>query len=343
MSDHYLVGMLALRRGFPEPVDFDGQQDELVVEGAGDSSEATPDIGAPAGPALVPSSIGMTFGVEGGASQVGLEASWGRYERTSMTSEDGQGRPGGVAAPSGRGDAHAGVGTGTGWPFGLVPDAAQDGAVVRGQVRRMGPDWMVTVLLVNDQEAQPTYKDEAWLFQPSLAAFDPQGRASCARRRAPTLGPGPPRSQGLGLGLGLPGPGGGGGRPWHRCARRDRCGRPPGGGRRLRERDRPAGGPVPRPEEGLVEHASTAEGALVECRRAAQRIRVGIALFEPASPSYGPRAAEAFRFANPAMWLQRIHTLAADRRRGDPTVAPEDALVDADRPEQHRWRPFQLA
>ena len=56
-----------------------------------------------------------------------------------------------------------------------------------------------------------------------------------------------------------------------------------------------------------------------------------------------PDAAEAFRFANRAMWQQRVHTVAVELRRGrDLTLAEATAEADAD-PANHRWRPFQLA
>ena len=52
--------------------------------------------------------------------------------------------------------------------------------------------------------------------------------------------------------------------------------------------------------------------------------------------------AEAFRFANDAMWRQRVHTLAAELRRAK-EIPIEDALEALTSPENHCWRPFQLA
>jgi hypothetical protein len=65
-------------------------------------------------------------------------------------------------------------------------------------------------------------------------------------------------------------------------------------------------------------------------------------LLDSTMPTYDPHAAEAFRFANEAMWLQRVHTLAAARRSAEPTLNLEEALDEADRPGHHRWYPFQL-
>ena len=57
-----------------------------------------------------------------------------------------------------------------------------------------------------------------------------------------------------------------------------------------------------------------------------------------------PDVADAFRFANHAMWQQRVHTLAG---RGapadDPALRLHRALDRADIPKNRSWRPFQLA
>jgi hypothetical protein len=83
-----------------------------------------------------------------------------------------------------------------------------------------------------------------------------------------------------------------------------------------------------------------AELALAECRVAAARIREGIeVLCDPADPE--PLA--AFRFANRAMRLQRLHTLAAAARRKDPGLDLAAALATAEEAAPPAWRLFQLA
>ena len=59
--------------------------------------------------------------------------------------------------------------------------------------------------------------------------------------------------------------------------------------------------------------------------------------------SIAPDVAEAFRFANHAMWQQRVHTLAAEARRHDDSLKLHAAVTAADVPENRSWRPFQLA
>ncbi len=74
--------------------------------------------------------------------------------------------------------------------------------------------------------------------------------------------------------------------------------------------------------------------ALGRCREALGRIEAGLNLL-----AEDEHAAEAFRFANLAMWQQRIHTiLALKRRRDEP--ADERAI---DVPANRSWYPFQLA
>jgi hypothetical protein len=92
------------------------------------------------------------------------------------------------------------------------------------------------------------------------------------------------------------------------------------------------------PAARLAGYEATAEDALGLCRKAARRMRAGIDLL--ASDS---RAAEAFRFANEAMWRQRVRSRVAERRRKDEQMAAEALEAEEDRPENRTWRPFQLA
>jgi hypothetical protein len=81
-------------------------------------------------------------------------------------------------------------------------------------------------------------------------------------------------------------------------------------------------------------HRTAATIAIERCREAARRLREGIAVLER-----DERAATAFRFANEAMCLQRIHSeYALRRRRGE-----DGLLEDFDVPANRSWRPFQLA
>ncbi len=86
--------------------------------------------------------------------------------------------------------------------------------------------------------------------------------------------------------------------------------------------------------EGFADDARRHLGAALATAR---RIRAGIAALAD------PDVAEAFRFANHAMWQQRVHTIAAESRRRDDALRLHDAVSAADVPRNRSWRPFQLA
>ncbi len=87
--------------------------------------------------------------------------------------------------------------------------------------------------------------------------------------------------------------------------------------------------------DGLNAFTDEAHQALNNCRKALQRIQRGIELV-----TTDETAGEAFRFANRAMWLQRIHSSYAEQRRQG---ALKLDLDDVDKPGNRSWRAFQLA
>ena len=91
------------------------------------------------------------------------------------------------------------------------------------------------------------------------------------------------------------------------------------------------------PSEKLEGHEEAAKRAVASCTRALERIKAGIDLIEN-----NTLAEEAFRFANRAMWLQRIHsTFARKVRKKEMKV--EDGVAAIDVAENRSWRLFQLA
>lgn len=86
--------------------------------------------------------------------------------------------------------------------------------------------------------------------------------------------------------------------------------------------------------EGLKDFEEAAKESLSRCSAALKRIREGLELIRT-----NPTAAEAFRFANMAMFLQRTHTLAAEaKRRGE--IVDWSKFETTEKPS---WYPFQLA
>nr|WP_268894220.1 DISARM system helicase DrmA [Hydrogenophaga sp. PBL-H3] len=89
--------------------------------------------------------------------------------------------------------------------------------------------------------------------------------------------------------------------------------------------------------EALAGHEDAARRAIKNCRRALERIKAGISLIET-----NPLAEEAFRFANRAMWKQRIHSTFSRKVRKKATTI--EAGVDTEDSARNRsWRLFQVA
>lgn len=87
--------------------------------------------------------------------------------------------------------------------------------------------------------------------------------------------------------------------------------------------------------EGLADFRDAAEASVASCHRTLQRIEEGLALV-----TKDAQAAEAFRFMNRAMWLQRTYSIFSEqvRRGGNPNF---DKEIDV--PDNRRWYPFQIA
>lgn len=91
------------------------------------------------------------------------------------------------------------------------------------------------------------------------------------------------------------------------------------------------------PAEGLERNREAVGKAMERCHRMQERIIEGINVIESNS-----QAEEAFRFANRAMWLQRIRSIYARKVRKK-EMAPEEGLGSIDVPDNRSWRLFQLA
>jgi hypothetical protein len=91
------------------------------------------------------------------------------------------------------------------------------------------------------------------------------------------------------------------------------------------------------PAEKLQGHEDAAKRAVDHCTWALHRIKAGVDLIES-----DPLAEEAFRFANRAMWQQRLHsTFARKVRKKEMKV--EDGAVTLDVAKNRSWRLFQVA
>ncbi len=92
------------------------------------------------------------------------------------------------------------------------------------------------------------------------------------------------------------------------------------------------------PEARLEGHEQTARDVIAAAHRVADAIAAGIDLV-----CADADALEAFRFANQAMWRQRVHTVAIQERRRRPDLSLREAVRNAEVPANRSWRPFQIA
>lgn len=218
VRDRYLVGKLAPReaaQGGMERLDVplalanDDAEEPLDVKAPGrhepgaefgtatgrveSESDSSDEIDAASNQSLVPSSLGMTFCVDGDADRIEIEARWGRYERVpndehELLKSNGQKAKVWQRIPCGGKIV---------LPLteGVIPHQDPDNEFpevrVQGSIRAKNAngDRLITLFLVNAQEEPDTNRDAAWVFQPELIVRSVQDAAKRAIfRRRPVLG-----------------------------------------------------------------------------------------------------------------------------------------------------------
>ncbi|GAA1882099.1 DISARM system helicase DrmA [Streptantibioticus ferralitis] len=401
-TDHYIIGRLA-----PGGVAYDGRiklaglhvepgtLDEAVVAAVPDAEEGDPDPDAPNVPSLQPSSLGLTARIDGAMDELRVRCSWARYELGH--SKDPEHTGGQVWHRT----AFSGWVTVKLLEDGVIEPRAVlaeefPGVVVRGRARRHQGDWLVSLFLVNGQEAKSSRDARSWLFQVELAVSGLPDTAPFLPRRPQLQTGGDPADRAerkslamtyrfhpefaVGHGTGVraePSPED----PLRaveittkaapsyeiphtdvpdplsepdadlvelrglvldmkrlaECEQEElRTALMPlvDGYRAWIER---TGRTIDDPDARLAGYEEEARTNLQRAAEAADRIEAGIGLLAEEA------AFKAFRFANQAMWRQRVHTLAAADRRHDPELALQSAVDTVDIPENRSWRPFQLA
>ena len=381
VSDRYLVGILAPRRTVVRA----SESDSLASDGAGTVEDGNNDDLALPMDSLAPAAIGLTCTVSGSCTSLAVTPRWGRYARErseSITTPSGNpkmvwkrypmgGKP--LIVPLAEGDIVA-----------RPADSEQPDVVLRGRVRMLDGEWLVSLFLVN---AQPTAtrrpKDDELVFQPELqvAAGDGSAAFNKRSRRSTTADEEQLRLEMLyrrhvefavGHGVAVDAQISDGD-PRVAVSLLTRVTptyevpvtTPP------TAEDNPALAAVvldmqrlaEMPEEellqslraltstyaawisdnlsrvdtradGLGDFEGTAREAMDACREAQERIEAGIELLRA-----DPKAMRAFRFANQAMWQQRVHALLSERNR----AGIASTLEELDQPSNRSWRPFQLA
>ncbi|KVV21879.1 helicase [Burkholderia ubonensis] len=222
VRDRYLVGKLAPREaaqggieGLDGPLANDDAEEPTEAKAPGrhepgaefgtatgrvePESDSADEIDAASNQSLVPSSLGMTFCVDGDTDQIEIEARWGRYERSDeyeifRTRKNKE--TGAEVQTKAKVWQRIPCGGKIVLPLteGVIPHQAPDNEYpevrVQGSIRAKtaNGDRLVTLFLVNAQEEPDTNRDTAWVFQPELIVRSERDAAKRAIfRRRPVL------------------------------------------------------------------------------------------------------------------------------------------------------------
>ena len=166
VSDRYLVGILAPRRTVVRAA----ESDSLAADGAGTVEDGNADDLALPMDSLAPAAIGLTCTVRGDCAALAVTPRWGRYARErSATATTPTGNPKMVWKRYPMGGKPLKVTLTEGDITATPADAEQPDVVLRGRVRKLDGDWVVSLFLVNAQTtATRRPKDEELVFQPEL-------------------------------------------------------------------------------------------------------------------------------------------------------------------------------
>ena len=199
VRSRYILGLLAPRGQSLLPDD----QDDLPVDGAEDGQDGKTDTAIPQMASMLPSSIGLTFSVDGAgqaspAIALQITVRWGYYRRArseTLLDDKGEARLVWKRQPLEAVSDPIPLREGSLGPW--FPDADNQEVHVRGLCRRREDAWTVTLFLVNAQEEPPTRKDEAWIFQPELIVRAPDAAPIFIKRRLPELGKDEPEDRAM--------------------------------------------------------------------------------------------------------------------------------------------------
>ena len=173
VRDRYLVGMLAPRDQQMQPEELD----ELAIPEEGSVEDGANDDTALQMATFYPSSIGLSFCVEGQATSLSVKAAWGYYKREhseSLKTPKGSPKMVWKRQQMGGNVKLLALKEGAIATWSPEPEEQPD-VVVRGLVRRQDDSWTVTLFLVNEQREPEKRRDEAWVFQPELTVEAPDG------------------------------------------------------------------------------------------------------------------------------------------------------------------------
>ena len=174
VRSRYLVGMLAPKGTVA--VDPERDDDEAEHDDAGFSEDPIEGRKA-AKTVLHPSSMGMSFAVEGAVDRLAVTAAWGHYRKDVEVVDDESGETKPVWRRE-QVEHHVEVALTDGALMTSELPAAKGEALVEGRARKHTTGfWLVTLFLTNAQPDQARNRDEVWLFQPRLTVEAVDGAA----------------------------------------------------------------------------------------------------------------------------------------------------------------------
>ena len=149
VRDRYLVGALAPRNQQILPEELD----ELAIPEDGSVEDGANDDAALQITSLYPSSIGMSFSVDGNATSLSVEVSWGYYRRDhSELLKTPKGAPKMVWKRKHVGEKSKQIPLKAGPIPSWSPEPEeQSDVIVRGVIRRFDDFWSITLFLINEQ------------------------------------------------------------------------------------------------------------------------------------------------------------------------------------------------
>lgn len=375
VSDRYLVGLLAPQKIPPSELE---STDEVAIADKGNPEEGDTATTAPPVSSMFPSSLGLTFCVEGEAKAIKISASWGRYERgPSEFIETETGKPKTVwkRYPLG-GETIQKLIDGKTLDWTVDSEQAPSVCVTINMRRLENREWIISVFLVNGQTETSQHRDTAWLFQPQLKIAAPNQENPAIFLRKPmvldTIQT--PEEQimamlyrqevefAVGHGISV---------------------------HATKSADDPTKAVsletsvIPRYEVPKTTPPTAAEipelaGLILDMKDLAsiepqqlqilaqayqqwinQQTQIDLGRYQEVAQValeqcqrtqqriqagietliHNPKAKEAFHFMNRAMWQQRVHSIYSEQKRRGQTIS----LSDVDIPKNRSWYPFQLA
>tara|TARA_Y100001937_G_scaffold128230_1_gene203174 strand:+ start:12748 stop:16221 length:3474 start_codon:yes stop_codon:yes gene_type:complete len=383
IPDRYIVGRLAPLHLRIDPGETDDLEEQDQLDGDDDGEETD----APLHASLFPSSVGLSFTVDGAETSFCALARWGQYERgksTVLQDKKGDFQNVWKRIPV-EGVEHE-IELKEGAIEKLTASHDYPFAALSGRIRKTAEgNWSVSLYIRNDRETQGRGRGEDWMFQVELSVYGGKNSAGapfCSRR--PPVGAkakdDEERTQELvyrnhyefavGHGVAV--------EPVVSSERPERAERlsisfapqielpytqldPHGKDSDTLVLDMKvlselkdaelfeALGALPDAYEAWIKqqssqlanpdvevHREQAQKVLAHCEQTSVRIKEGIELLQNSAA-----ALDAFRFANRAMYLQRIHSLYSEKRR---TAGRNyrGTLEEFDIPANRTWRMFQL-